>query len=87
MTTPRLPRFGVLPLDRDGRRPRYVIYDRLTQRITNGVYMVLDLALANAANAEARGADVPDMTPYPEALGLLFPGRRHGTKQGTGSAA
>jgi hypothetical protein len=71
-----LPRFAVLPLAPDGRNPCYVIYDRLTQRITNGVYFVLDLALANAANAEERGADVADMTPNAEALGLLFPQQR-----------
>jgi hypothetical protein len=72
----RIPRFGVLPLEREGRTPRYVIYDRRTQRITNGVYFVLHLALENAANAEESGGDVPDMTPYTEALGLLFPRRQ-----------
>jgi hypothetical protein len=70
------PRFAVLPLAKDGRQSRYVIYDRLTQRITNGVYGILDMALANAAYAEACGADIEDMTPCTEALGLLFPGRQ-----------
>ena len=69
----KLPRFGVLPLARHGRRARYVIYDRQTQRITNGVYFLLADALGNAASAEAYGANVADMTPYAEALGLLFP--------------
>ena len=74
--SPPLPRFGVLPLASESRRPHYVIYDRQTQRITNGVYFVLDLALANAANAEQAGADVDDMTPTATALGLLFPSQR-----------
>lgn len=69
----RLPRFGVLPLAPHGRTPRYAIYDLETQRITNGVYLVLDRALANAAYAAECGADVADMTPDAEGLGLLFP--------------
>jgi hypothetical protein len=73
---PYTPRFGVLRLAPDGQTPRYVIYDRQTQRITNGVYFVLDLALENAANAECNGADVDDMTPCAEALDLLFPKTR-----------
>jgi hypothetical protein len=67
------PRFGVLQLATEQRTPRYVIYDRLTQRITNGVYFVLHLALENAANANTNGGDVEDMTPCPAALGLVYP--------------
>src|SRR5262249_39335864 len=68
-----MPRFAVLPLAPDGRSRGYVVYDRQTQRITNGVYVVLAHALANAASAELYGSDVPNMTPDAEALGLLFP--------------
>lgn len=70
------PRFGVLPLAPNGRQSCYVIYDLHTQRITNGVYHVLDMALDNAASAEAHGADVADMTPDAEGLGLIFPPRQ-----------
>jgi hypothetical protein len=53
----------VLPLAPDGRHRRYVVYDRQTQRITNGVYGILDDALANAACAEAIGSDWPNRPP------------------------
>ena len=66
-------RFAVLPLAPDGRHRRYVVYDRQTQRITKGVYGILDDALANAACAEAIGSDWPNRTPWDEGLGLLFP--------------
>ena len=70
----KAPRFGVLPLMKGDRgQARYAIFDTRTQRITNGVYLRLDLAMENAAYAEASGSDVDDMTPCAEALGLLFP--------------
>jgi hypothetical protein len=68
----RSPRFAVLPLASDGRVPRYVIVDRHTARIVDGVCLARDLALEVAACCEQRGSPA-DMTPTAEALGLLFP--------------
>jgi hypothetical protein len=61
------PRFGVLPLAPDGRNRRYVVYDRLTQRITNGVYLVL-----------GRVADL-HFPPLCAMLLTVSEGERHGT--------
>jgi hypothetical protein len=71
-----MPRFGVLTIQQHDRTA-YVIFDRQTARITDGVYAVLNLALDVAAYNEALGAVAQaGMTPHAEALGLRFPGRQ-----------
>ena len=70
-----MPRFAVLALERTWTA-RYVIYDRATQRIVDGVYASRVQALDVAAWLETEGEPVPDMTPNAEALGLLFPTQR-----------
>jgi hypothetical protein len=73
---PHLPRFGVLPLTLAGWTPRgYVIYDRATGCITDGVYFDRALALDVCAFCERNGGGAPEMTPTAEALGLLFPAK------------
>ena len=72
-----IPRFGVLTIHMIDGRHGYVIFDRQTARITDGVYGVLGLALDVAAANEALGRVAYEgMTPDAEALGLRFPGRR-----------
>ena len=76
-----MPRFAVLPIIPYGRTT-YVIYDRATQRIVDGVYAIRAQALDVAACFETVGAPVSDMTPTAEGLGLLFPETRL-QRQGT----
>jgi hypothetical protein len=68
-------RFAVLSLERTWTA-RYVIYDRATQRIVDGVYSFRLQALDVAAWLEMEGEPVPGMTPNADALGLLFPKQR-----------
>lgn len=65
-------RFAVLPIENGSHG--WVIYDRYTSRITNGVfYHDFDNALEVAAYCSARGCDEDDMQPAAAALGLIFP--------------
>lgn len=69
---PPVPRFAVLTLALPNEHHGYVIFDRQTARITDGVYTFLSLALEVAAYNEERGVPTADMTPDAEALGLRF---------------
>ena len=75
------PRFAVLALAPGETGERYVIFDRHTARITDGVYGLLEMALEVAAYTEAGGRPAEDMTPTAEALGLLFPTPTQGEQE------
>jgi hypothetical protein len=70
-------RFGVLTIsvvDTMGQpHSGYVIFDRATSRIVDGVYFRKELALEVAACNIIRNAPPQDMTPTAGALGLEFP--------------
>jgi hypothetical protein len=70
----QIPRFGVLTMLGARGTPGYVMVDRHTGRIIDGVYTVRDLALDVAAFNEACGEPpYPKMTPDAAALALRFP--------------
>jgi hypothetical protein len=70
-------RFGVLTISvvNTGGQPYagYVIVDRATGQIVDGVYFHKDLALEVAACNIVRNAPPQGMTPTARALGLAFP--------------
>lgn len=69
--TPKL-RYAVLPLANGGG----VVYDRLTQRIVDGVYyMNTEEVMAQAYYYEL-GLGREDMSPNAAALGLVFPSEK-----------
>jgi hypothetical protein len=68
----REPRFGVLTIVGREETPGYVIFDRVTGRIVNGVYFDKYAALEIARTySPEHGREF--MTPSSEALALSFP--------------
>ena len=66
-------RFAVLPL-KEQRSESYVVYDRLLNRIVNGVFFGDLEGVLEVAQLYNEGLGNPDMSPNGLALGLIYPG-------------
>lgn len=67
-------RYAVLPIKRQGKEYEcYVVYDRLLNRIVNGVFFGDVESVLEVAQLYNDGDGNPDMSPNGLALGLIYP--------------
>jgi len=69
-------RYAVLPLQKQ-KSCSYVVYDRLLNRIVNGVFFGDLEGVLEVAQLYNDGLGNPDMSPNGLALGLIYPGSEH----------
>ena len=68
-------RYAVLPLPNQ-QKESYVVYDRLLNRIVNGVFFGDLEGVLEVAELYNDGLGNPDMSPNGLALGLIYPERK-----------
>ncbi len=71
-------RYAVLPLPRQLDIESYVVYDRLLNRIVNGVFFGDVEGVMRVAQLYNEGSGAEDMCPNGLALGLIYPVKSEG---------
>src|SRR5690348_2657546 len=66
-------RYAVLPLPKQKDTESYVVYDRLLNRIVNGVFFGDVESVLSVARLYNKGQGNPNMSPNGLALGLIYP--------------
>ncbi len=68
-------RYAVLPLPKQKEIESYVVYDRLLNRIVNGVFFEDLKGVLEVVQLYNKGEGAADMSPNGCALGLIYPER------------